>query len=82
MDVIATSYDGHRTCTGRSEDGVSEHKPDLSRLADLASGIGLHEHCCLIYETEEEQFAAALPFLRSGLDRGEKCLFVADETVQ
>jgi signal transduction histidine kinase len=62
-----------------SEGNVSEAKPDLSRLAELASGIGLHEHCCLIYETEEEQLAAALPFLRSGLDRGEKCFFVADE---
>ena len=58
---------------------VSGTKPDLSRLAELAGGIGLHEHLCLIYDTQEEQFAAALPFLRSGLERGEKCLFVADE---
>jgi signal transduction histidine kinase len=58
---------------------VSGTKPDLSRLAELAGGIGLHEHLCLIYDTQEEQFAAALPFLRSGLERGEKCFFVADE---
>jgi chemotaxis family two-component system sensor kinase Cph1 len=58
---------------------VGGAKPDLSRLGELAAGLGLHQHLCFIYETEEEQFAAALPFLRSGLERGEKCFFVADE---
>ncbi len=48
-------------------------------LADVVSTIGLHQHLCLVYESEEEQFAAALPFLKVGLDRGEKCLYVADE---
>ncbi|MGA3242128.1 MAG: MEDS domain-containing protein [Bryobacteraceae bacterium] len=61
------------------EGKVSEVKPDLSRLAELARGLGAHEHQCLIYETREEQFAAALPFLRSGLARREKCLYIADE---
>jgi signal transduction histidine kinase len=54
-------------------------KGDLSRLGELAAGLGLHQHLCFIYETQEEQFAAALPFLRSGLERGEKCFFVADQ---
>ncbi len=38
-----------------------------------------HEHFCTIYETQEQQFAIAVPFLREGLNRGEKCLYVADE---
>ena len=58
---------------------MGDLKPDLLRLGELAAGLGLHQHLCLIYETQEEQFAAALPFLRSGLDRGEKCFCVADE---
>jgi signal transduction histidine kinase len=58
---------------------MGDAKPVLSRLAELAAGLSLHQHLCFIYETQEEQFAAALPFLRSGLERGEKCLFVADE---
>ena len=58
---------------------VSEAKPDLSRLGELAGGLGLHEHLCLIYETQEEQFASALPYLRSGLERRERCLYIADE---
>ncbi len=58
---------------------MSDAEPRLSRLSDLASGLALHEHRCLIYDTQEEQFAAALPFLRAGLERGERCLYIADE---
>jgi signal transduction histidine kinase len=58
---------------------VSAAEPDLSRLAELAGGLDLHEHRCLIYDTQEEQFAAALPFLRAGLERRERCLYIADE---
>jgi PAS domain S-box-containing protein len=52
---------------------------DYSRLAEAVSRLGLHEHLCVIYDTQEEQFAAALPYLRTGLERGEKCLYVVDE---
>jgi PAS domain S-box-containing protein len=52
---------------------------DYSRLAELVGGLGLHQHLCLIYDTQEEQFAAALPYLTIGLERGEKCLYIADE---
>ena len=58
---------------------MSEAKPDLSHLGELAAGLSPHQHLCFIYETQEEQFAAAVPFLRSSLERGEKCLFVADK---
>jgi len=58
---------------------VSNSKGDLSRLGELAAGLDLHQHLCFIYETQDEQFAAALPFLRSGLERGGKCFFVADQ---
>src|SRR5258708_545534 len=58
---------------------MSDAKPDLSRLSELAGGLDLHEHLCLIYDTQEEQVAAALPFLRVGLERRERCLYVTDE---
>jgi two-component system, chemotaxis family, sensor kinase Cph1 len=59
---------------------MSNTQVDHSRLAELAAKLGLHEHLCLIYDTQEEQFAAALPYLRAGLERGEKCLYIVDET--
>ena len=43
-----------------------------------------HEYCndhfALVYESKEELFAAAIPFVRQGLERGEKCLYVIDES--
>ena len=56
-----------------------EAQPDYSQLASVVERLGLHEHLCLIYDTQEEQFAAALPYLRIGLERGEKCLYIVDE---
>jgi len=38
-----------------------------------------HNHLCSIYETKEEHFSVAIPFIRAGLDRGEKCVYVADD---
>lgn len=37
-------------------------------------------HSCLIYETPKEQLAAAVPIMELGLKRGEKCIYVSDET--
>jgi transcriptional regulator with GAF, ATPase, and Fis domain len=41
--------------------------------------IGSHDHLCSIYDSQEEQFSVAIPFIRIGLDRGEKCVYVADD---
>ena len=59
---------------------MNEAQPDLSRLTELAGSLGPHRHICLLYDTKEEQFAAALPFLRAGLERRERCLYIADES--
>jgi len=51
-------------------------------LHDLVSAIekiGIHDHLCLIYETEEEQFSAVIPYMKIGLERDEKCLYVVDD---
>jgi two-component system, chemotaxis family, sensor kinase Cph1 len=56
-------------------------KPDRT-YHDLESAIekiGIHDHLCLIYETEEEQFSAVIPYMKIGLERGEKCLYVVDD---
>jgi signal transduction histidine kinase len=57
---------------------VSDAKPDLSHLSELAGGIRLHEHLCQIYETQEERFAAAVPYLRTSLEQHQRCLYIAD----
>jgi len=47
------------------------------RLIAAIGRLQVHDHLCLFYETGEEQFAAIVPFLRLGLERGEKCLYIA-----
>lgn len=58
---------------------MSDGNSDLLRLAELTGGLGLHEHLCLVYETQEQQLAAALPYLKAGLKRRERCLYITDE---
>jgi signal transduction histidine kinase len=41
--------------------------------------LGPHDHLCSIYESPEEHYAVAMPFIRIGLDRGEKCIYIADD---
>ena len=57
---------------------MNDHHFDVSRLAESVGKIGLHDHLCMIYETKDEQLSAAIPFIKIGLDRGEKCLYIAD----
>ena len=49
--------------------------PLLTALEQLAP----HDHLCSIYESSEEHFAVAIPFIRIGLERGEKCIYIADD---
>jgi PAS domain S-box-containing protein len=41
--------------------------------------LGPHGHFCSIYESPQEHYAVAAPFIRIGLDRGEKCIYIADD---
>lgn len=48
--------------------------PFRRTLADLGPG----DHLCCLYETEEEHRSVLTPFLRHGLERGEKVLYIVD----
>jgi signal transduction histidine kinase len=48
-------------------------------LLTALEGLGPHDHQSLIYESPEDRFAVAIPFIRIGLDRGEKCIYIADD---
>jgi hypothetical protein len=50
------------------------HIHSQQTLPDLAPG----NHLCCLYETEEEHRALVTAFLRQGLQRREKVLYVAD----
>jgi signal transduction histidine kinase len=48
-------------------------------LLKALSNLGSADHLCLIYENRDEQWNAAFPFIRIGLQRNEKCLYIADD---
>ena len=60
------------------ETNTTYDTPLLTALAQLAP----HDHLCSIYESPEEHFAVAIPFIRIGLDRGEKCIYIADDETE
>ena len=37
------------------------------------------DHVCTLFSSAEEQLAAAIDYIRQGLDRGERCLYVCGE---
>src|SRR6476619_5863139 len=53
----------------------AQRTPLIAALEEL----GPHDHFCSIYENREEHYAVAIPFIRIGLDRGEKCIYIADD---
>ncbi|MBU0485306.1 MAG: MEDS domain-containing protein [Proteobacteria bacterium] len=57
-------------------DTTQNHLYDLKNALER---LDIHDHLCLIYDNREEQFAAVMPFIRIGLERGEKCIYAADD---
>ncbi|MCC6553325.1 MAG: MEDS domain-containing protein [Polyangiaceae bacterium] len=43
------------------------------------SRVTAGSHLCLVYESVEEQLAAVVPFIKAGLARGERCVYIADD---
>ena len=37
-------------------------------------------HMCSIYKNDDEKFAAIIPFLKGGQARGERCVYIVDES--
>src|ERR1700722_4251514 len=60
-------------------DNMSESLPDSSQLSKILRSLSVHDHLCVIYETRAQQSSVTVPFLSIGLERGEKCLYVAEE---
>jgi PAS domain S-box-containing protein len=50
-----------------------------SRLVAALEQLRVHDHLCLVYENRDQQFGAVIPFMRVGLQRGERCVYIADD---
>ena len=54
--------------------------PEFAGTVEPVAEHNSYDHLALIYESKAEQFATTIPFVREGLARGERCLYIADET--
>ncbi len=48
-------------------------------LRNSLEELKVHDHLCLIYETKKEQISTAIPFIKIGLQKGEQCIYIADD---
>jgi len=53
-------------------------KPTYEELEQRIKQLEPGDHLCCIYETEEEHRAVLTPFMRQGLDEGEKVIYIMD----
>jgi C4-dicarboxylate-specific signal transduction histidine kinase len=53
-----------------------------TKRADILKSLSARCHVCSICENEEEQYAIASQFILIGLERGEQCIYIADEDGQ
>src|ERR1700730_12102416 len=51
----------------------------IAKLEQEFTKLQHGDHVCLIYENQAEQMSVAVPFIMDGLDRGERCLYIADD---
>ena len=58
---------------------MSDAASEASKLVEVLGQVHLHDHVCLIYESQEERLAVRVSSIRMGLERGEKCICAADE---
>ena len=52
---------------------------DPSPFLAALEHLGPFDHLCTSYKTPQEQLEAAIPFLRHGLERRERCVYIADD---
>src|SRR5258707_8340550 len=55
---------------------TSCHKEEPIRFA--GSELGAHRHICGFFRNPEEEYHLLLPFIKEGLERGEKAFHVVD----
>lgn len=51
----------------------------LGKIRAAIERLGPTDHVCILYDRPEEHLAIVVSFLRVGLERGELCIYVADE---
>jgi len=52
---------------------------EIKTKGGFLDSIKLGDHVCSIYKNKEEQFLTAIPFLKNGHEKKERCIYIVDE---
>lgn len=52
----------------------------MSTPVDIIEQIDIHDHLCLIYRNQAEEFATDIPFLKAGLRLNDQCVYINEES--
>ncbi|MFC6825858.1 sensor histidine kinase [Halopelagius fulvigenes] len=68
----------------RMESGLEalRSSPEFRGPVEPLEDLDANQHIALFYESREEQFAAMVPFVRQGLSRGERVMYVIYEPTE
>lgn len=53
--------------------------PDFRGPVESSRHHESNDHLALVYDSRDEQLQTAIPFVRQGIERGERCLYIVDE---
>lgn len=72
---------GERADRLQLESGLQalQSSPEFEGPVESLEGHESNDHLALIYESQAELFASAVPFMRQGIERGERCMYIADD---
>ncbi|WP_290815304.1 MEDS domain-containing protein [Halovivax sp.] len=56
-----------------------ETRRKATAICDHHGEDGSNDHLASVYDNQDDQFAAVVPFIKEGLEQGEQCLYVADD---
>ncbi|TYL39619.1 histidine kinase [Natronococcus pandeyae] len=56
-----------------------QETPEFTGPVEPVAQHDSYDHLALIYESQAEQFATVIPYIKHGLERGERCVYIADE---
>jgi hypothetical protein len=59
---------------------MTEHMPDALRLA--GARLDQQRHICAFFHSQDEEYEVLLPFIKEGLERGDKAFHVVDPLLQ
>lgn len=64
--------------TVESEFEALRASPPFRGPVESLDGNHCNDHIALLFESKAEQLASIVPFLRQGIERGERCIHVID----